>query len=612
MTDEQIAQRERSAAKSNTPVTVVDKRYLSVDDMPEARAVVVKSEHGTGKTTIIVNVVEQTNSGDAILYLVPSRTLAAATARTLKKHGFISYLDEDRIKDTNRIVCCIDSLERLGGKQFHTVIVDESEQVAAAILKRNAKFNAGNVAGQLEYFSHHAERVFYLDADAGPRTHQIATRAGLTPHWLHNTYQPMADVEVTRVGFDELLQQYEQDEKQKYLFCSEPTPAEEIHATYGGTIAIGATNNLSIVERIANGKITDNIIATSALGTGVSIDDHDIETIYAILKPGQNFPSALSAVQGMRRARNVKKIVIYCPDCQSTDARPVDEQEIIERELLRPARLTLAHMAPHWRTDLTGQSFDDRLIGLYAAHVADNNRQLNDYWGAIKSRLEYSGATVVEAVTPEQKSTRRKFLKATRQAKRERMAELCKTEPIPTRKSYDHTEVQKALFVCVDELELPEQEARETAAREILKPGVIKGLKRRRLYQLGQEELQRRDRDTLKTGNPVKKLVSRRAQLEIDLLQQSGIADGWVTTGGCRASCQSWLLNNLFDYRGVTGNTSLTGKNTGALVVRVAESLGYAVERKKVRGTIHYRIARGQNSNNIFYSLSTPADQQAA
>lgn len=612
LTDDEFKKREQEAARAHTPVTVVTKRHLTADDLPDTKTIVVKSEHSTGKTTLIVELIELTNENKSILYVVPTRTLARATARKLKKHGFVSYLDDDQLHKTNRVVCCIDSLCKLGDKKFHTVIVDECEQVAASILKQNASFDAGNLAGKLQFFSHHAECVLFLDADAGPRTAQIATRAGLTPHWMHNHFQPMTDVVVERVGYDELLGRYEQDSKQKYLYCSEKTEAEPIHATYGGTLATGSTDNQPLMERITSGEeITENIIATSALGTGVSIDNHGIETVYAILKPGQSLPSALSAIQGMRRARNVKKIVVYCPNVKESEARPVDENEIIERELLRPQRLTLKHMESHWRTDLAGTAFDERLIGLYAAHVADNNRQLNDYWGTIRERLEYSGATVVELVTPEQKSTRRKFLKARRQAQRKRLADQCKTEAIPKRKSYDHSEIQKALFACVDELELPEQEARETAAREILKPGVIAGLKRRRLYQQGQEELQRRDRDTIKSGNPTKKLLSLRAKLEVDLLQQSGIADGWVTSGECRARCQGWLHDRLFEYRGVTGNYSLTGQNTGALVVRVAESLGYEVERKTVKGTVHYRLVRVENCNS-YCLLSFPPQTQTA
>lgn len=51
----------------------------------------------------------------------------------------------------------------------------------------------------------------------------------------------------------------------------------------------------------------------------------------------------------------------------------------------------------------------------------------------------------------------------------------------------------------------------------------------------------------------------------------------------------------------MTRNYRLSGHKVGALIVRVAESLGYKVERRRVKGQVQYRVVGGKTAHNINY-----------
>lgn len=152
----------------------VNQRYLNPDRFPCARALLVKSNTGTGKSTAAKNLVHPFRAG-RILWLVSNRALAYNAVETLNEMNyyafdgqfqFVNYLSTNRpLHKIRHLVCTVQSLWRtaLHREAYDVVVIDEISSVLEDITGKTSKHIEANM-DQLEWVAKSSKLFLAMDA----------------------------------------------------------------------------------------------------------------------------------------------------------------------------------------------------------------------------------------------------------------------------------------------------------------------------------------------------------------------------------------------------------------------------------------------------------------
>jgi hypothetical protein len=150
---------------------------LSSQNM-NGRCNVIKSLHGTGKTELMCEVVEEAKQyGNVSIVLTHRRSLADQTSKRME---IPSYLDDElqllydghkkQFQYSGDIICSADSIKKLNLAGYRTkeyiLIVDEIDQFMSHYINGSTcKENRKEIADSLKFLFKHAQKIYLLSAD---------------------------------------------------------------------------------------------------------------------------------------------------------------------------------------------------------------------------------------------------------------------------------------------------------------------------------------------------------------------------------------------------------------------------------------------------------------
>jgi len=303
--------------------------YMSVDK--KKKASIIRSAKGTGKTTQLTREIQKTIVAGKQVIAVGHRV--SLLQESANRHGLDFYGNMKNIsiltEKTKGLAITLDSLPRVIPnrlKNLGLLVVDESEQLLSHATGETMRDRRQAGLATLKQLIEMAEKVIFLDADAGKVSYQYLERvlgAG-SIEVIVNTAKPrqktyrIYDKEIDLKT--ELIRALERGERvfiatnslQKsrilnrflkkegfakgWLVNSESVGAQEEH------LKITAINQV-----IGNYQYT---IATPSLGTGVSIETDCIDRVFLFAGNGVN--THLDLMQQVARVRAPRSGSIHC------------------------------------------------------------------------------------------------------------------------------------------------------------------------------------------------------------------------------------------------------------------------------------------------------------
>lgn len=143
---------------SNCEVSKMVKTFINT----ELRGLIVKSAYDTGKTTLL----KQISNYTRILFISYRITLTENLMGGFKELGFKTYTEEI---DADKLICQLDSIEKIPDKEFDLIIMDESESLLNHLSSSTIK-NSYQLWGMLQYMTKSCKKIIALDGDVNERT----------------------------------------------------------------------------------------------------------------------------------------------------------------------------------------------------------------------------------------------------------------------------------------------------------------------------------------------------------------------------------------------------------------------------------------------------------
>ena len=590
-------------------------RYLPADCLKHGDAKIVRSHHGTGKSTAVRALISDCIKADKTILIVCAG-VQQAIAEQKKNPGFELYskLAPGEIV-ANHVVICIDSIQRVK-KAFDLVIIDECEQIAAAPLKRNLHCVKDNPQGRI-HLTHHlasliskAGKVVMLDADAGPLTDTLCHYAELDPIIIENRFKSLEGATVKQIeSRGEFLQTLE-DTAGVHLFCASPKDAraQSKRRKRQTTLITGkeSNNKTSFIEQVSTGQhFSGDLITTTALRSGVSIDEgkHDITTVFGWLKVGKGYPPLSDQVQAMRRVRGVKRFVVYIESGALKVPLATDPKEI-RAELERAAELNTKHVNQYLVSNpKDGVHLEGMTTKLHCLHQSELNRQRNDPALWITERFQELGATVTldDAEKPLLDRIHRENQKQATESVRADDLQHAITAEIPETIDNCINDIDRHLFTCRHSLNYPEELAREATSREINKRGFIKGIQRRERETKPQAELKKEDAKKIQSRDGIE--ISRCSAKVAAMTQEviglcSHLLDGF-SAADTESLLKPWLIRNASDYGKLTGSRFVCPEDikSAGFLKKTLERYGITVTARKSNGQRVYFVDKADELN---------------
>jgi hypothetical protein len=162
--------------------TVINQQYLTPELFKKhlgSKLLCVQSEKGTGKTHNLLKAIFPTDKYESILFLSSRRTFGIKLLSDLETYGFKLYSNiKSKHITEKRVICQIDSLERLESDKFDLIIIDECESLSRYITSQHFIKNrqSSMIVEHLDMYLREANNVFILDADLSERCMKFYTR----------------------------------------------------------------------------------------------------------------------------------------------------------------------------------------------------------------------------------------------------------------------------------------------------------------------------------------------------------------------------------------------------------------------------------------------------
>ena len=179
---------------------IVNKKIVEWLESEKIKTLVIKSAMGTGKTTMIKEILEDDKSLKKILWITHRQTLTKQIYGSFKSLGFKNYMDVDGclIKE-NKIIVQIDSIMRIreyeeddiNFNQYDLVVIDEIEgnmnHYNSPFLKKS-NYSARDKFKFVIECIENAKKLLVLDADLGMRTKLFIDNFG-SYTMIYNNYK---------------------------------------------------------------------------------------------------------------------------------------------------------------------------------------------------------------------------------------------------------------------------------------------------------------------------------------------------------------------------------------------------------------------------------------
>lgn len=334
------------------PAIALKQRYLDAE-LPSKGLVIVRSPMGTGKTELLKRVLQEVPSCLSLTHRV---TLGRQAAERL---DLLLYSDVDvRAQYARKIEITADSLYKVPTEhnRFHTVVIDEVEQVLSHVLySSTCREERVTILQKLAYFIKSADRVIALQAEISDAAvdYLSSIRGSDSPYILTNEYE----IEPRLVGWytqttpealkEEMLRNLEAGQRVIVPCYSkeEAKKVEEEILTRCPDLKIqlvhgdnsGDEETIDFVNRI-NELVNeiDVLIFTPSMATGVSIDTARFDAVFGIFGPAEIHASEL--LQMMGRYRPQCPWHIWSARRGSGFIGSSDPEELIDREKIQAIR----------------------------------------------------------------------------------------------------------------------------------------------------------------------------------------------------------------------------------------------------------------------------------
>jgi hypothetical protein len=366
----------------NNSVTLSSTQHIQIDSISEG-ITFIKSHKGSGKTTAIskklINLIfvqhgtleefeEKYDADEPVQIHTSEKILLIGHRQALikdlcNKFSLNCYLDDDKhFRGENyyrkkRYGVCLDSLWKIKGEEYDTVVIDEVEQVLCHFLSETIGSNGEYIFKIFQQIIKKAKRVIVIDADLGWITFNTLTAIRnyqeldqQNSHIYLNTWQPPKR-ELFLYDSDKHLisDLFESIELGKKIFItsnSKNMVTDLHHAIENNfqkkikTLLITSENskNKDIQYFISNIKDEiqkyDVVLSSPSLGTGIDItfdnNDSKIDCVYGFFKNQIN--SHFEIDQQIARVRNPKELKVWISNSRfffETDFNVIRQEKFI-------------------------------------------------------------------------------------------------------------------------------------------------------------------------------------------------------------------------------------------------------------------------------------------
>lgn len=283
--------------------------YLNDDN---EKILFVKSPYDTGKTTFLKSITPQYSN---ILFVSYRITLSENLKGNFPDFElyYNSFLED-------KIICQIDSLEKLSGNKYDLIILDECESLLN-------HFSAGSLKNQKDTFELfcsfliNAKKIIALDGDLGNRSKKILSSFGKSKLIINNIKKDPNHFIFTpnEEFFNEDIEQAIKENKNICIVSMSESKAQQIYNTYKKdhktilyTSSTSDSNKklLAQVEKIWTSH--QIIIYSPAVESGVDFNVEDyIDNVYVVMCSNSTSQRGLNQmIKRVRKLKN-KNILVY-------------------------------------------------------------------------------------------------------------------------------------------------------------------------------------------------------------------------------------------------------------------------------------------------------------
>jgi hypothetical protein len=298
----------------------------------------IKAQMGTGKTYGNARMVEQLIIANPnIKICVISMRITLASKYKEDYNGFVCYLDNDEVLTQNKLICQLDSMNRIRWSETtdspfcDLVVIDECEGALSHLTSKtymNHPLSNVNVA-KFKQFMRYSTKVVLMDANLTPETVKIIDDIRddkQKPIVIINEYQPprqtvkitdeMSDIiSIVKANLDNGLKSYiPVNRSKKKIFAIADLLKKHNPRVKILVICADTLNQTAVIEAMENPNLQwglyDVVICSPSVQGGISYDViNQFHGVYAIF--GNMTNSSSDACQMIRRIRHATDKTLY-------------------------------------------------------------------------------------------------------------------------------------------------------------------------------------------------------------------------------------------------------------------------------------------------------------
>lgn len=290
----------------------------------------IKSNMGTGKTTMLKSLLPVKFNNKRILYLSHRQTFTQNIYGTFRKLNMENYMDiaKNKLYESDRLICQIDSIRHLldgsnGLRKFDLIIMDEIE----SLLNHMSSVTLGEHRKQtcmiLKQLLSMAPNVLCMDADFDDRAYEFVSRIKGKPIVVVNEFKLGIKRYLFNKNLDKMKFQLIEDIKRKKnvsIICLSKDMMDRLKNYI--------KDNVKNVKLISYSSMTDDkdkeklkdvnnewkeyqvILYTPTIEAGVDFSEKHFDKMYCFLSNGSCSPRAFLQMVG--RIRYLSDINIRC------------------------------------------------------------------------------------------------------------------------------------------------------------------------------------------------------------------------------------------------------------------------------------------------------------
>ena len=316
---------------------LINEKYLDSKHLNDDKAQIIKSDCGTGKTTLSsqhINNLLKTNNKLKVLSISVRVSLACQQIKTFAANKIIMSLykdlSNDQINKTNKLVIQIDSIFRIDLNLWKNAIIylDEVSALFSYILTSDTlKDKRYLIFINLYKLLKNADMIICTDADVNDMVLSLFDQIDIKYYLICNTYKTIKETLATEYQSKEILirliennlsnsenviccfdskREMESIVQRLKLYCETNKLIKQLEKFLIYSSTEGDENDfLSINEKWKN----KNIFYTPKITIGVSFDNKTSRKVYLFAQ--NNSLNSIGFVQQISRCRNISELHYY-------------------------------------------------------------------------------------------------------------------------------------------------------------------------------------------------------------------------------------------------------------------------------------------------------------